>query len=269
MFTQVSSCDREPGEKGDHHSHNHKESLLLPPGEGEKLPEKNCEHNEKDQVGKDAIDQVSCMNVGPDAPLTTEQCHRETMVYQHPDPDRGYVIQLMDHHHHHQHGSTSQKGAKSVIYMIITGDGLHNFFDGLAIGIAFAGGISGGISTSVAVLCHELPHEVGDFAVLLKAGLAAKKAIMYNTLSAFLCFIGMTVGVLVANMDTGMLSSIIAGMFLYIALVDMIPQLDCCPTATGTTRAFKLTVQLFGMGIGVTIMSIISIYEPALQRIMS
>ena len=267
FYPQVASCDRDALEKADH-GHNHKESLLLPP-EKEKLTATHCD-SEKDQVAKDtSIDQVSCMKVGPDAPLTTEQCHRETMVYQHPDPDRGYVIQLMDHHHHHQHGSTTQKGAKSVIYMIVTGDGLHNFFDGLAIGIAFAGGVSGGISTSIAVLCHELPHEVGDFAVLLKAGLAAKKAVMYNTLSAFLCFIGMTVGVFAANMDTAMLSSIIAGMFIYIALVDMIPQLDCCPNATGTTRAFKLTVQLFGMGIGVFIMSIISIYEPALKRIVS
>jgi len=175
-------------------------------------------------------------------------------------------VQLTDHHHHHQHQS-GQKSAKSVIYMIVTGDGLHNMMDGLAIGIAFAGGgIGGGLSTSVAVLCHELPHEVGDFAVLLKAGLSVKKAVMYNTLSAFLCFIGMTIGIMVGKMDTGMLSSIIAGMFLYIALVDMIPQLDCCPTSSGTTRAFKLSVQLFGIGIGVAIMSVISLYEPHLQR---
>lgn len=255
------------------HPHEHKETLLPPV-----VPEKiyigdNNDAKEKAVEASGVVDSVPCMNMGPDgmhAPLATEQCHRETMVYQHPDPDRGYVIQLMDHHHHHQHQSGSHKGASSVIYMIVTGDGLHNFFDGLAIGIAFAGGgIGGGISTSVAVLCHELPHEVGDFAVLLKAGLAVKKAVMYNTLSAILCFIGMTVGILVAKMDTGMLSAIIAGMFLYIALVDMIPQLDCCPTAAGTTRAFKLSVQLIGMGIGVCIMSIISIYEPTLQQIMS
>lgn len=203
------------------------------------------------------------------APLTTEQCHRETVVYQHPDPDRGFVVQLTDHHHHHQHQS-AQKGAKSVIYMIVTGDGLHNLMDGLAIGIAFAGGgIGGGLSTSVAVLCHELPHEVGDFAVLLKAGLSVKKAVMYNTLSAFLCFIGMTIGIIVGKMDTGMLTSLIAGMFLYIALVDMIPQLDCCPTSSGTTRAFKLTVQLCGIGIGVAIMAVISLYEPDLQKLFS
>ena len=255
----------------DHHSHEHKETLLTPLPVPEKIYLGDVDKEK--QAEAVTADSVPCMNMGSDtihAPLTTEQCHRETMVYQHPDPDRGYVIQLMDHHHHHQHQAGSQKGAKSVIYMIVTGDGLHNFFDGLAIGIAFAGGgIGGGISTSVAVLCHELPHEVGDFAVLIKAGLAAKKAVLYNTLSAFLCFIGMTVGILVAKMDTGMLSSIIAGMFLYIALVDMIPQLDCCPTATGTTRAFKLSVQLIGIGIGVLIMSIISIYEPVLQQMMS
>ena len=125
------------------------------------------------------------------------------------------------------------------------------------------------MSTSVAVLCHELPHEVGDFAVLLKAGLAVKKAVLYNTLSAFLCFIGMTVGIFVAKMDTAMLSSLIAGMFLYIALVDMIPQLDCCPTAAGGTRALKLSIQLLGMAIGVSIMSVISIYEPALQNLLA
>jgi len=265
--TKVGNCNNRAEKE---HSHHHHETLLAPVVP---MTEKPIVEEKEKMVVESAIDAVPCMNVvNPDTKgsLTTEQCHRETMVYQHPDPDRGYVIQLMDHHHHHQHQAGSQSGAKSVIYMIVTGDGLHNFFDGLAIGIAFAaGGIGGGISTSVAVLCHELPHEVGDFAVLLKAGLAAKKAIMYNTLSAFLCFIGMTVGILVAKMDTGMLSSIIAGMFLYIALVDMIPQLDCCPTATGTTRAFKLSIQLFGMGIGVSIMSVISIYEPAIQAIMS
>ena len=271
---QVGNCNNrsDPKDERDlvhnHKEHSHKESLLAS-SELEKLAEKACEQDQlKDSS---AVDAVTCMSAVGDkhAQLTTEQCHRETMVYQHPDPDRGYVVQLLDHHHHHQHQSGHQ-GAKSVIYMIVTGDGLHNFFDGLAIGIAFAGGgVGGGLSTSVAVLCHELPHEVGDFAVLLKAGLAVKKAVLYNTLSAFLCFIGMTVGIFVAKMDTAMLSSLIAGMFLYIALVDMIPQLDCCPTAAGGTRALKLSIQLLGMAIGVSIMSVISIYEPTLQNFLA
>ena len=154
--------------------------------------------------------------------------------------------------------------------MIVTGDGLHNFFDGLAIGISFAtGGIGGGISTSIAILCHELPHEVGDFAVLLSAGLSVKRAMMYNALSAVLCFIGMTVGIGVGGLDTGFLSALIAGMFLYIALVNMIPQLDCCPMQSSGHRALKLSIQVTGICIGVGIMCIVSIYEDKIQNLLS
>lgn len=97
--------------------------------------------------------------------------------------------------------------------------------------------------------------------MLLKAGLSVKRAISYNILSGLLCFVGMTVGVAIGKINDAWLSAAIAGMFLYIALVDMIPQLDCCPTQSGTTRAFKLTVQLIGISIGVAIMCAISIYE--------
>ena len=58
--------------------------------------------------------------------------------------------------------------------MIIFGDGIHNMADGLAIGAAFAGGYMSGFSTSLAVLFHELPHEIGDFAMLLKTGMTIR-----------------------------------------------------------------------------------------------
>ena len=159
------------------HLHNH-----LSEHQESNLREITLNHNEP----------VTDLNLASDAniQLTTEQCHKETILYPHPDPDKGFVVQLTEHHHHHQHHNP-QGSTKSVIMMIVTGDGLHNFFDGLAIGISFAtGGVGGGISTSIAILCHELPHEVGDFAVLLSAGLSVKRAMMYNALSAVLCFIG-------------------------------------------------------------------------------
>ncbi len=64
--------------------------------------------------------------------------------------------------------------------MVIFGDGIHNLADGLAIGAAFTQSGVFGIATSIAILCHELPHEIGDFAMLLKAGMTVRQAIFYN-----------------------------------------------------------------------------------------
>lgn len=67
-------------------------------------------------------------------------------------------------------------------WMVIVGDGIHNLADGMAVGAAFTEDFISGLSTSIAVLCHELPHEVGDFAMLLKAGMSLKQALFYNIL---------------------------------------------------------------------------------------
>ena len=72
-----------------------------------------------------------------------------------------------------------QGGSKiaTVAWMIIFGDGIHNFIDGLSIGAAFSESILTGISVSLAVLAEEFPHELGDFAVLLNAGMTMKQVI--------------------------------------------------------------------------------------------
>lgn len=245
-------------------SHNLNNEKVVP--ELEKLTDSIKLNDEKNNAND-----VNCKLNGisnTDIQLTTEQCVRETIVYQRADPEKKRIVQLTDHHHHH-HQKKQKKGSRSLIMTVVTGDGVHNLFDGLAIGVAFAGsGVGGGLSTSVAILCHELPHEIGDFAVLLQAGLSTKRAIMFNTLSAILCFIGMSGGILIGNMDTGYLSALIAGMFLYIALVNMIPQLDCCPTQSGITRAVKLSIQVIGISIGVAIMCVISIFETSLQNLL-
>ncbi|XP_078620407.1 metal cation symporter ZIP14-like [Branchiostoma floridae x Branchiostoma japonicum] len=116
----------------------------------------------------------------------------------------------------------------AVAWMVILGDGLHNLMDGLAIGASFQLSIFSGISTSIAVLCEEFPHELGDFAILLNAGMSVRQALFYNFLSACFCFIGLVVGIVVReNGQVGQwIFGLTGGMFLYIALVIMMPEMN-------------------------------------------
>lgn len=141
-----------------------------------------------------------------------------------PEPDNETA--KLQNHHGHSHGlsDAKPKTLSSIVWMVILGDGLHNFTDGMAIGTAFSNNIAGGFSTTVAVFCHELPHEMGDFAVLLKAGMPARQAIYYNILSSVLSFFGMCIGISIGETPeaTSWIFAIAAGLFIYIALVDMV-----------------------------------------------
>ena len=142
----MANCNRTVAEKVSNHNHSHKHNQLTAsePKAVPELEKLNSDSKEETLRTKDAIEDCLSANTNsgqPDIEMT-EQCHRETRVYPHPDPDRGFVIELTDHHHHHQRQTPR---SQSVIYTVITGDGLHNFCDGIAIGVAFAGsGISGG-----------------------------------------------------------------------------------------------------------------------------
>ncbi|XP_064470707.1 zinc transporter ZIP6-like isoform X2 [Ornithodoros turicata] len=203
----------------------------------------------------------------------TDECHTETLVYRETFDDRGFTVTVSDHHHHHHHGHSHKvpSSIAAVAWMVIIGDGLHNFSDGLAIGAAFASSLSGGLSTTIAVFCHELPHELGDFAVLLKAGMSVKQALLYNILSSVLCLIGMVIGILLGNTEsaTNWIFAGIAGMFLYIALVDMLPELSVNANHSRLSAIHQLGTQLLGVSLGVTTMFIIALYERDLQSILT
>ncbi|XP_070497623.1 zinc transporter foi isoform X2 [Chironomus tepperi] len=175
------------------------------------------------------------------------------------------------HSHTHGHVHSPPESLSAVAWMVILGDGLHNFTDGMAIGAAFSGSIAGGFSTSLAVLCHELPHELGDFAVLLKAGMSPKKAICYNILTGVLCVFGMIAGVLVG--DTPEASQYIfagtAGLFIYIALVDMMPELTSSHGKEGNCMLVQCSLQFSGMLIGLLCMLFIAIYEDELMEVFN
>ncbi|XP_071156996.1 zinc transporter ZIP6-like isoform X1 [Mytilus edulis] len=171
--------------------------------------------------------------------------------------------------HGHSHCHKVPKTVAAIAWMVIIGDGIHNFSDGLAIGAAFAESLTGGLSTSIAVFCHELPHEIGDFAVLLRAGMTVKQALVYNCVSSVLAFMGMCIGILIGNIEGASLWIFVgvAGMFLYIALVDMLPQVSDVDTKKGEHPLCHLLLQISGMMLGGGIMFLIAIFEHDLKNI--
>merc|ERR1719466_454093 len=184
-----------------------------------------------------------------------------------------------DEHNHHQEDVLVNSGAHShapqgdpknitgetnistVAWMVVVGDGFHNFSDGLAVGAAFSASISSGVSTTIAIFCHELPHELGDFAVLLKAGMTIRQAITYNLVGAVLSYVGLAIGILAGTNELGrhVILCLTAGLFLYISLVNMMTEV-----AGGEADVHKCSTvicQHLGMLTGIGIMLVISLYE--------
>ncbi|CAG0883634.1 unnamed protein product [Cyprideis torosa] len=126
------------------------------------------------------------------------------------------------------HNDVATAPIATVAWMIIFGDGLHNFIDGLSIGASFNKSILTGVSISLAVMCEEFPHELGDFAVLLHSGMSMRQALLYNFLSASICYVGLVIGILLGNVEvvSQYIFGFAGGMFLYIALTDMVPEMN-------------------------------------------
>jgi zinc and cadmium transporter len=137
-----------------------------------------------------------------------------------------YLERLL--HGFHGHSHESHRRDESARYLILTGDGLHNFIDGVAIGGAFLVDPALGIATTIAVAAHELPQEIADFAVLVRGGFSRKKALLLNLASGAMALLGVLL--VFALQETvepyiGYLLAVTAGMFIYIAAADLIPEL--------------------------------------------
>jgi zinc and cadmium transporter len=110
-------------------------------------------------------------------------------------------------------------------YLILIGDGLHNFLGGLAVGGAFIADIGLGISAWVAAAAHEVPQELGDFGVLIHGGWGKARALLFNFLSGLTFLFGGIVSYVASfAMDVTFLLPLAAGNFLYIAASDLIPE---------------------------------------------
>jgi zinc and cadmium transporter len=135
---------------------------------------------------------------------------------------------LISFHPHEQTNSEEVKN-KSLVSLILLGDGFHNFIDGFVIAGSFFVSTQLGIVTALAVAAHEIPQEISDFTILLKSGLKASKAVWFNILSGLTALVGAFLAIFLSEFLESYLGLILAftgGMFIYIAAANLIPELQ-------------------------------------------
>lgn len=170
-------------------------------------------------------------------------------------------LSILRHSHHHEgDGHDHETGhdkrqAGSTGWMILIGDGFHNFTDGVMIAAAFMADVQLGIITSLAIFAHEIPQEVGDFIVLLNAGFSRTRAYVYNLLCSLSAVAGGLVGYYTLGQVQGLIPYVLAlasAGFIYIAVSDLIPQMQ-------RRTSLKETIpQVVLIAVGVAIIFVIT-----------
>jgi zinc and cadmium transporter len=132
-----------------------------------------------------------------------------------------------DGHHHHHHFDHEQAGRGGL--SVLVGDSIHNFCDGVIIAAAFLADTHLGVATSLAIIAHEIPQEVGDYIVLLNAGFSRARALVYNAISGLSAVLGGVLGYFVVGAWESLfpyLLVVASSSFIYVAVADLIPQLQ-------------------------------------------
>ncbi|MEX2052420.1 MAG: ZIP family metal transporter [Candidatus Paceibacterota bacterium] len=168
-----------------------------------------------------------------------------------------FIMEKFLHWHHH-----GEDKADTHIHpmgkLILFSDGIHNFIDGIIIGLSFMVSVPVGIATTLAVLLHEIPQEVGDFAVLLHAGYSKARALWLNFLSALCAILGLMLAFIVGEAGESFIFMILpmaAGGFIYIAVADLIPEMQ-------KTKNLKNSVaQVAVVVVGVLVMALLALLE--------
>ncbi|MCC2961732.1 ZIP family metal transporter [Massilia sp. IC2-278] len=149
--------------------------------------------------------------------------------------------------HHHAHGHDAREAGKSG-WMILIGDGMHNFTDGILIAAAFLANPELGIVTALAIVAHEIPTEIGDFIVLLNAGFSRMRAYVFNLLCSLLAVAGGLLGYFTLDRASGLIPYVLvfaSSGFIYIAVSDLMPQMQ----RRATVKESVPQVLLIGLGV--------------------
>ena len=166
-----------------------------------------------------------------------------------------FILEKFLHWHHH--GEDTEE-VHPVGKLILFSDGVHNFIDGIIIGVSFLVSVPVGIATTIAVILHEIPQEIGDFAVLLHSGYTKSRALFLNFLSALCAILGMLLAFILGEAGEAFslwILPIAAGGFIYVAVADLIPELH------KTKEAKHSALQIVAVIAGVLAMIALTLLE--------
>ncbi len=147
------------------------------------------------------------------------------------------------HTHSHSHSHASPTGRETSAWMIIIGDGFHNFTDGMAIAAAFLADFKLGVVTAVAIIAHELPQELGDFLVLIHSGFSRGRALFWNLVSSFATLVGAVIAYFALRSFeaySNIFLCFAASSMIYVAIADLIPGLHKRSTLADTLQQIAL-----------------------------
>jgi zinc and cadmium transporter len=154
--------------------------------------------------------------------------------------------------HHHAHPHEHHSDLQTTSRMIALGDGVHNAIDGIIIGVAFLTDIRLGVITSVAVFLHEIPSELGDFSVMIAAGLKRRTIIWWNVIGALISPVATAITMVTVGATQSIQAPLLAlasGTFLYIVSADLIPQIH------RDHRVSRTYLQLFALLLGMILVA--------------
>ncbi|GFS54030.1 zinc transporter SLC39A7 [Nephila pilipes] len=239
--------------KGGHgHSHSHespvkeivkseKDSKSINKSEEESKSckvEEDCGKDEKSETAcekKNCCDEETCECKGESKEVDSEQSVKA--VDQNEDPENDIMV---------------------AGYLNLAADFTHNFTDGLAIGASYIAGSGIGLITTMTILLHEVPHEIGDFAILIQSGCSKRKAILLQLVTAIGAIAGTACSLFAEGLDeraTNLILPFTAGGFIYIATVSVIPDL------LEDTKFWQSVKEVVALLVGVYMMVLIAQYE--------
>jgi zinc and cadmium transporter len=132
------------------------------------------------------------------------------------------------HHHGEENPEAAEDEMRLPTAFLIFGDGMHNFIDGISIASSFLVSFPLGMVTTIAVFVHEIPHELGDFGILLHKGYGWQKILLFNLLTGIAAIGGALLAFYIGNAFTKVLPiflSITTANFLYLSATDLLPEI--------------------------------------------